>query len=95
MKELLPIGSVVLLKNATKKLMVIGILPVRPEEKAIFDYLAVPYPEGYLGEGSSFLFNHEDILDVIFTGYANPDHQAFLQLMGVIYDRVQQKLVEG
>lgn len=30
MKNLLPIGSVVLLKDATKKLVIIGILQVNP-----------------------------------------------------------------
>ena len=47
MKNLLPIGSVVLLKDATKKLVIIGILQVNPSENKIYDYLGVPYPEGY------------------------------------------------
>ena len=49
MKDLLPIGSVVLLKEATKKLVIIGVLQVNPNENKIYDYLAVPYPEGYIG----------------------------------------------
>lgn len=48
MKNLLPIGSVVLLKDATKKLVIIGILQVNPSENKIYDYLGVPYPEGYV-----------------------------------------------
>ena len=32
MKNLLPIGSVVLLKDATKKLVIIGILQVNPSD---------------------------------------------------------------
>lgn len=50
MKDLLPIGSVVLLKDATKKLVIIGVLQVNAEQNKMYDYLAVPYPEGYLGQ---------------------------------------------
>lgn len=66
MKNLLPIGSVVLLKDATKKLVIIGILQVNPSENKIYDYLGVPYPEGYVGSDNNFLFNHSDINDIIF-----------------------------
>lgn len=90
MKELLPAGSVVLLKNATKKVMIIGVLQIRADEHKLYDYLAVPYPEGYLGDGKNFLFNQEDILDVVFRGYSNPEHQAFLKLMGAVYDKARQ-----
>ncbi len=44
MKDLLPIGSVVLLKDATKKLVIIGVLQVNAEQNKMYDYLAVPYP---------------------------------------------------
>lgn len=66
MKNLLPIGSVVLLKDATKKLVIIGILQVNPSENKIYDYLGVPYPEGYVSSDNNFLFNHSDINDIIF-----------------------------
>ncbi len=41
----LPIGTVVGLKGASKKLMIIGYLPVTSENQ-IFDYTACTYPEG-------------------------------------------------
>lgn len=85
MKELLPVGSVVLLKDATKKLMIIGILQVNPREEKIYDYLGVPYPEGYIGTDKNFLFDHDDINDVIFTGYSNPERDIFMQAMELIY----------
>lgn len=91
MKDLLPIGSVVLLKNATKKLMVIGIMQVKPDENKIFDYLAVPYPEGYIGTGQNFLFSHEDINDIIFSGYQNPEQESFMHVMAVLYDKTQEE----
>ncbi len=87
MKALLPIGSVVLLKDATKKLMIIGILQVDQNKNTLYDYLAVPYPEGFLGADANFLFQHEDINDVIFTGYRNPEQDTFLKAMNLLYER--------
>lgn len=86
MKNLLPIGSVVLLKDATKKMMIIGIFPVSENGKQINDYLAVPYPEGYVGLDNNFVFNNEDINDVIFTGYANPERDSFINAISILYD---------
>lgn len=86
MKALLPAGSVVLLKDATKKLMIIGVLQVKQEENKLYDYLAVPYPEGFIGTENNFLFDHEDINDIIFTGYDNPERESFISLMGLVYD---------
>lgn len=87
MKDLLPIGSVVLLKGATKKLVVIGILQVNSKENKIYDYLGVPYPEGYVGMDNNFLFNHTDINDVIFSGYENPERDIFIKAMDVLYNQ--------
>ena len=91
MKDLLPIGSVVLLKDATKKLMIIGILQVKPDEEKIYDYLAVPFPEGYLGKDSNFLFSHEDVQDVIYRGYENPQQKDFMHLVSILYDKKQEE----
>lgn len=91
MKNLLPVGSVVLLKDATKKLMIIGILQVKPDEEKLYDYLAVPFPEGYIGETNNFLFCHEDINDIIFTGYENPERLEFINVMSILYDRLQEE----
>ncbi|OUN99638.1 hypothetical protein B5F98_00200 [Pseudoflavonifractor sp. An44] len=85
MKDLLPVGSVVLLKDATKKLMIIGIMQVKPEENKVYDYLGVPYPEGYVGSDNNFLFNHTNINDVIFTGYTNPERDIFLKALDILY----------
>lgn len=80
MKELLPIGSVVLLKEATKSLMIVGTSQ-RDEEGREFDYISVVFPEGYINSDTFFLFNHEDIVDVNFVGYINAEVQTYLQML--------------
>ena len=45
---LLPIGTVVLLKNSKKRIMIIGLLQkqIKDGEEIIWDYSACFYPEG-------------------------------------------------
>lgn len=95
MKDLLPIGSVVLLKDATKKLAIIGILQVNSEQNRIYDYLGVPYPEGFMGADNNFLFDHEDINDVIFTGYTNPEREIFMKAMEMLYEKEAGEFQKG
>lgn len=52
----------------------------------IYDYLGVLFPEGYLGEEGNFMFNHEDINDIIFKGYDNPERHEFVHMLEGIYD---------
>lgn len=90
MKDLLPAGSVVLLNGASKKLIIIGILQVKPDTDRIYDYLGVPYPEGYIGDTNNFLFDHEDVNDVIFRGYENPERKAFIGAMEILCKKAQE-----
>lgn len=91
LKDLLPIGSVVLLKKGTKKLMITGIKPVLEDKE--FDYIGVIYPEGYLSNEYNFLFNHNDINDVIFIGYNNPEREDFIEFLENEFKKEQQVLV--
>jgi hypothetical protein len=36
------------------------------------------YPEGNMGEGSQFLFNHMDIEQVFFKGYEDQERTEFI-----------------
>lgn len=71
--------------------MIIGILQEKPDDQILYDYLAVPYPEGYIGEVNNFLFFHEDINDILFTGYENSERDVFMNAMHVLYDKMQEE----
>ncbi len=85
-KELLPIGSVVLLKEATKKSMIYGIKQIDKATDVEYDYLAVVYPEGNLGDGSQYFFNHDAIEQVVFRGYEDDERKAFIDKLSDFYD---------
>lgn len=76
-RKLLPIGSVVLVKEARKKLMITGIRQT-DKSKTEYDYIAVLYPEGSMGE-ERYLFNHEDIVETVFTGFGDDERTQFLE----------------
>lgn len=87
-KDLLPIGSIVLLKGGEKRLMICGILQSEASEDAKnYDYLGTLYPEGHIGEGFQYLFNHEDISEIVFRGYEDEERDAFLEKLSALYQQ--------
>ena len=79
-RDCLPIGSVVVLKEGEKRLMIFGILQTNAEDlNEEYDYIGVPYPEGNLGEDYQYLFNHKDIDKIFFRGYEDEERAAFVE----------------
>ncbi|SHG92670.1 DUF4176 domain-containing protein [Virgibacillus chiguensis] len=76
--EILPIGSVVQLKNGDIKLMIINRAPLYNKEGVIgyFDYSASIYPTGKIEE-QVYFFNHENIDKVFFEGYIDEQEELF------------------
>jgi len=85
-KELLPIGSVVMLKKAEKALMIYGIKQLDVDNPEVeFDYIGVLYPEGNIGSNFQYLFNHRDIERVLFEGYRTDEWSKFLETIAQAY----------
>lgn len=76
-KEWLPIGSVVTLEEAQRKLMIIGISIQREGDEKVYDYIGVPFPEGYVSSELMLLFMHDDIESVDYLGFINAEVQIF------------------
>lgn len=76
MKEkYLPIGSVVTLKDATKKIMIIGYCPVEKGKNIMYDYSACLYPEGVIDSNKMLLFNHNQIATIHFVGFESEEQK--------------------
>lgn len=84
-KELLPIGSVVLLEGGKKRVMIYGIKQIEQETQEEYDYIGVVYPEGNMGKGTQFLFNHDKIQEVFHKGYEDEERQEFIQRLSDYY----------
>ncbi|MEY8755729.1 DUF4176 domain-containing protein [Peribacillus frigoritolerans] len=70
--KLLPIGTVIKLKDVKKWVMIYGRNQIQTKTKSIYDYLAVPYPEGNLSEEFNIFFNSQMIEEVIYLGLESP-----------------------
>lgn len=66
---LLPIGTIVKLNKIKKTVMIYGRHQIQTSSNKIYDYIAVPYPEGNLTNDFNVFFNREQIEDIIFKGY--------------------------
>ncbi len=86
---LLPIGSVILLKEAKKRLMIYGIKQNSAEGKQ-YDYIGVLYPEGNLSQDYTYLFNHEDIESVFFLGFVDPEFTMYRKKLDEILNNVSE-----
>lgn len=85
MPEFLPIGSVVLLNDTEKKYMITGTMQMDSRTGEIFDYIAVPYPEGHLGLDTERLFSCKEIREVVFTGYTDIEHEKYMETVSLLY----------
>lgn len=81
MKEYLPLGSIVVLKGGRKKLMIYGRNQIQKSTSTLFDYVSCLYPEGNMSEEYNYLFNHEDIQQVIHRGFTNLEEEGMLRIL--------------
>lgn len=78
MEKILPIGTVVLLKGATKKIMITGYRCKGDEEdEKVFDYNGTIFPEGLM-ENVYCLFDNDEIEEVIYEGLKNEETENYI-----------------
>ena len=75
---LLPIGSVVIAKEANHRVMVTGYGHRLVNSEKVYDYSGVLWPEGYVGAEQSLVFNHEDIDQVFFVGFQTDGSMVYI-----------------
>ncbi|MBQ6966543.1 MAG: DUF4176 domain-containing protein [Lachnospiraceae bacterium] len=76
-ENLLPIGSVVLLKGGQRKLMITGRILSDQKMEEIYDYVGVIYPIGLTGDEGQFFFNDDAIEQIFFIGFQDEDELSF------------------
>ena len=88
-QKYLSLGSIVLLEGGIQKLLIIArALNVKNGNKEyFFDYGAVAYPEGLIGDQMAY-FNKESIAKVVFEGFHDEDDAVFVQ-------RIEKYLAEN
>ena len=77
-EKFLPIGSVVMLEDSTKRLMIAGVKQVE-EDGTEWDYCGCLFPEGMMSSDEFYLFNTNQIETLFFIGLQDGESLAFLR----------------
>lgn len=100
MKEKYPkylsLGSVVLIRTATKKVMITGYAAIDVEKKdKVYDYCACIYPEGVMSTEQTILFNHDDIDKIYCLGFSDKEQKEFAsKLKNTLTDEYLKNMLE-
>lgn len=91
--KFLPIGTVVMLKEGKKRVMITGFLSMAGEEnnQKAYDYSGCIYPEGFLSSNQVCLFNHEQIDTVYFKGFIDEEEISFKNKLNEIASSLVNK----
>ena len=78
-EKYLPLGTVVLLNGAKKRVMITGYAIKSPQfEGRLFDYIGCLYPEGMVSQDKNLLFDHKDITQIFALGYSDEEQKIFM-----------------
>lgn len=105
-EKFLPIGTVVILKNGKKPVMITSTCVVATGEvydkngkventKKVIDYGACFYPEGILQSDRTIAFNHENIEKVCYMGYQTDEQKKFSDDMKLGLEKLKESMQEN
>lgn len=90
-EKFLPIGTVVLLKEGKKRMMITGFM-ASIDNKDIYDYSGCLYPEGFLSSDQICLFNHEQIDKVYSLGYQDDESKEFMENLKKLEEKLNENV---
>ncbi|AUW96348.1 DUF4176 domain-containing protein [Streptococcus pluranimalium] len=93
---MLPIGSIIYLKEGSRKLMVLnrGALLEQSGEKLLFDYSGCIYPVGLDAEQILY-FNEENIDKVVYEGFKDDEETRYQELYTEWLDNNSEQYNKG
>ena len=89
---LFPIGTVVLLKDSTRRVMISGVAQYSisdANQRKLYDYVGVVFPEGFMGPEENLLFNADQIDKVFFIGLQDSESLSFLDRANQILEKLR------
>ena len=95
--EMLPLGTVIKLKNGDNKLMIIGYFPetITKDEQNPYhysQYIGVDYLDGLLENGKTYCFDDSYIENVYYMGFATQAQREWLKILKDLYKDLQNGL---
>ena len=103
LEKFLPIGTIVLLKNGKKEVMILsyGLMPqgtVYEGDKKIsgigkiYDYGGCTYTEGLISSEQILGCNHEQIQKICYPGYSTPIHDEYNKFLKESFEQVKEEI---
>ena len=81
-KKYLPLGTVVLMKGASKRVMITGYIAKSPETKdKVWDYIGCMWTEGVISADKNLLFDHKNIDKIYAIGYSDDEQKRFMKVI--------------
>ena len=75
-EKYLPLGTVVLLKGATTRFMIVGFCVIKEgNEEKMWDYAGYVYPYGLLNAKETYFFNHDEIEETCYLGLEDDEEE--------------------
>ena len=94
-KKYLPIGSVVLMKDAKKRVMITGYAVTSPESgNKVWDYIGCLYPEGMISPEKNLLFDHSQINKIFALGYSDDEQKKFMTILDKATEMRKERLAK-
>lgn len=91
-EKYLPVGTVVLLKEGEKKVMITGFCTSGKDNlDKIFDYSGCLYPEGIISSDTTLLFNHNQIDKIYFVGYRDQEEVEFKKKLDAVMNEMNNQ----
>lgn len=90
-EKFLPIGTIVMLKNGTRKVMITSYLIItggqaQTKEQKMFDYGGCPYPAGIIESSYAVGFNHNQIEKVVHMGHIDEEQKELSEILNKNYN---------
>lgn len=89
-EKFLPIGTIVILKNGTRKVMITSYLIIsggkdKTKEQKMYDYGGCPYPAGIIESSYAVGFNHSQIEKIVHMGHIDEEHKELSEILNKNY----------
>lgn len=89
-EKYLPIGTVVMLKGGTKRIMITGFCSIEENTKEkMWDYSGCLYPEGFLESNQTFLFDHNQIEKIYYLGLIDEEEEEFKKQLKMAVETIE------
>lgn len=90
-RDLLPIGSIVVLKGGNRKGMIVGRAQKSIDSGNYFDYSACLYPEGVLDSHKLVLFNQDQIESIHYIGFQDKEALDYQKVLNEKIDEINNQ----